>query len=157
MSSSTSLLGEFECRIDEKNRIIFPSKLKKQLPPSAEGKFTIINGIDPCLDMYPQNEWNLIVEKINKLDLFKIENRVFVHHYYRGLFSTALDSQNRLLLPKSQFSYAGIDKEIILFAYSNRIEVWDKEKYNERFTTKPVDFPQMAERVMGTKQPSELS
>lgn len=157
MSSATSLLGEFECRIDEKNRIIFPSKLKKQLPPSAEGKFTIINGIDPCLDMYPQNEWDIIVETINKLDLFKVENRIFVHHYYKGLFSTALDSQNRLLLPKTQFSYAGIDKDIILFAYANRIEIWDKDQYNERFMTKPVDFPQMAERVMGTKRPSELS
>jgi MraZ protein len=157
MSSATSLLGEFECRIDEKNRIIFPSKLKKQLPPSAEGKFTIINGIDPCLDMYPQNEWDIIVETINKLDLFKVENRIFVHHYYKGLFSTALDSQNRLLLPKTQFSYAGIDKDIILFAYANRIEIWDRDQYNERFMTKPADFPQMAERVMGTKRPSELS
>jgi MraZ protein len=157
MSSSTSLLGEFECRIDEKNRIIFPSKLKKQLPPSAEGKFTIINGIDPCLVIYPQNEWNLIVEKVNKLDFFKTENRVFVHHYYRGLFSTALDSQSRLLLPKSQFPYAEIDKDIILFAYSNCIEVWDKEKYTKMISAQPVDFPQMAERVMGIKQPGELS
>jgi MraZ protein len=155
MSSATSLLGEFECRIDEKNRIIFPSRLKKQLPPSAEGKFTIINGIDPCLEMYPQNEWDLIVERINKLDLFNIENREFVHHYYRGMSSTELDSQNRVLLPKAQFSHAGIDREIILFAFANRIEIWDKETFNKRFSTKPVDFPQMAQRVMGTKQNSE--
>ena len=155
MSSSTSLLGEFECRIDDKSRIIFPSKLKKQLPPSAEGKFTIINGFDPCLVIYPQNEWNLIVEKINKLDFFKKENRVFVHHYYRGLFSTALDSQNRLLLPKPQFAYAGIDKDVILFAYSNCIEVWDKETYYKMISTQPVDFTEMAERVMGRKEPEE--
>jgi MraZ protein len=155
MPSSTSLLGEFECRIDEKSRIIFPSKLKKQLPLSAEGKFTIINGIDSCLVIYPQNEWDLIVEKINKLDFFKAENRIFVHHYYRGLFSTALDSQSRLLLPKSQFPYAGIDKDVILFAYSNCIEVWDKEKYTRMISTQPVDFAEMAERVMGTKQPGE--
>jgi MraZ protein len=157
MSSATNLLGEFECRIDEKNRIIFPSKLKKQSPPSAEGKFTIINGIEPCLVIYPQNEWNLIVEKINRLDFFKTENRVFVHYYYRGLFSTALDSQGRLLLPKAQFTYAGIDKDVILFAYSTCIEIWDKEKYNQMVNTQPFDFAKMAERVMGTKQPNELT
>ena len=152
MSSATSLLGEFECRIDEKNRIIFPSKLKKQLPPAAEGKFTIINGIDKCLEMYPQNEWDLIVEKINKKDFFNIETRKFIRHYYRGMATAELDSQNRILLPKDQFHHAGIDREIILFAYYNRIEIWDKNTFNETYGTKSDDFPELVQRVMGEEK-----
>ena len=155
MPSLTSLLGEFECRIDDKNRIIFPSKLKRQLPLESEGKFTIINGIDSCLDMYPQNEWNLIVEKINNLDQFNFENREFIHYYYFGQYATALDSQSRLLLPKSKLTDAGIDKDIILFACSNRIEIWDKEKYLSRFAIKPDDFAKRVQNALGAKKQNE--
>ena len=152
MSSATSLIGEFECRIDDKNRIILPSKLKKQLPPEADGKFTIIKGPEKCLEMYPQNDWDLIVEKINQKNFNRKENRRFVRLYYRGMTSTELDSQNRILLPKEHFPYAGIDKEIILFAYKNRIEIWDKETFNRDYSEKDDDFPDLIERVLGAEE-----
>lgn len=151
MSPTTNLTGEFECRLDEKGRIIFPSKLKKQISPLADGKFTIINGFDQCLVMYPQNEWEVITGEINKLNFFVEENRVFVRFFYRGLTETVLDGQNRILLPKSQFEYAGIDKDLILCAYSNRIEIWAKEKYTSMMKELPADFAKIAERVMGGK------
>jgi MraZ protein len=152
MFSSTNLIGEFECRIDEKGRIIFPSKLKKQVSPLAEGKFTIINGFDKCLVMYPQNEWEQITAEINKLNFFVEENRTFVRFFYRGLTESVLDSQNRLMLPKTQFDYAGIEKDVILCAYSNRVEVWSKEAYTAMIQEPPADFAKLAERVMGVKQ-----
>jgi len=152
MSTGTNLIGEFECRIDEKGRIIFPSKLKKQISPLAEGKFTIINGFDKCLVIYPQNEWDIITADINKLNFFIEENRIFVRFFYRGLTESVLDSQNRILLPKSQFEYADIEKDVILCAYSNRIEVWAKEKYAVMMKEPPADFARIAERVMGVKQ-----
>ena len=151
MSAGTNLIGEFECRIDEKGRIIFPSKLKKQISALAEGKFTIINGFDKCLVMYPQNDWDIITAEINKLNFFIEENRIFVRFFYRGLTESVLDSQNRILLPKSQFEYAGIEKDVILCAYSNRIEVWAKDKYTAMMTEPPSDLARMAERVMGVK------
>lgn len=151
MNSPTNLIGEFECRIDEKGRIIFPSKLKKQISPSAEGKFTIINGFDKCLVIYPQDEWEMITAEINKLNFFIEENRVFVRFFYRGLTESALDGQSRLMLPRAQFDYAGIEKEVILCAYSNRIEVWAKEAYDSMMKEPPADFAKIAERVMGGK------
>ena len=152
MSTITKLFGQFECKIDDKNRIILPAKLKKQLPPAADGKFTIINGIDKCLEMYPQNEWDVIVDEINTKDLFDIDTREFIHHFYVGNTAAELDSQNRILLPKDQFSYAGIDKEIILFAYKNRIEIWDKTTFNDKYGKKPDNYAELAQRVMGKKQ-----
>jgi MraZ protein len=151
MIPGINLSGEFECKIDEKGRIIFPSKLKKQISPVAEGKFTIIYGLDKCLVMYPQDEWEAITAEINKLNFFIEENRVFARFFYRGLTESVLDSQSRILLPKAHFDYAGIEKEIILFAYSNRIEIWGKEKYNAMMSEPPADFVRMAERVMGDK------
>jgi MraZ protein len=152
MLPGINLSGVFDCRIDEKGRIIFPSKLKKQISPLADGKFTIIYGLDKCLTMYPQDEWEQITAEINKLNFFKEENRVFVTFFYRGLTDLALDSQNRILLPKEHFGYAGIERDVILFAYSNRIDIWAKEKYTAMINEPPVDFSKIAERVMGDKQ-----
>ncbi len=60
-----------------------------------------------------------------------------------------LDNNSRLLFPKRLLEYAGITKELILFAYSNRIEVWDKNTYENLLGNEPDDFAQLAEEVMG--------
>ena len=151
MSPGINLSGVFECRIDEKGRIIFPSKLKKQISPVTEGKFTIIYGLDECLMMFPQDEWENLNAEINKKNFFIKKNRVFVKFFRRGQTETTLDSQNRILLPREHFGYAGIEKDVILFAYSNRIEIWAKNKYNAMMSEPPADFDEMVEEVMGDK------
>ncbi|HOT88404.1 MAG TPA: division/cell wall cluster transcriptional repressor MraZ, partial [Bacteroidales bacterium] len=73
----------------------------------------------------------------------------------RGASESVLDSVNRLLLPKQLIQYAGIDKEIVLFAFSNRIEIWAKDAYEKLQTNEPEDFSSLAEDVMGKKENRE--
>jgi len=143
------MIGEFECRLDEKSRIILPAALKKQISPEAEDKFVINRGFEGCLVLYPHDIWKKTTENINKLNLYIRDNRRFVRFFYNGATELALDSQNRLLLPKSLLGFAGIEKEIILFAYSDRIEVWNKSTYQQLLSKEPEDFAQLAEKVMG--------
>jgi MraZ protein len=154
--SRTNFNGEFECRIDEKGRLIFPSRLKKQLSPLAEGKFYINRGFEKCLVLYPLNEWDLIRSQLQRLNLYVKKNRKFVRYFYRGATELALDSQNRLLLPKTLFSYAGINKDVILCAYSDRIEIWDKPSYEKMMTEEPDDFADLAEEVMGDMESPDI-
>ncbi|MCK9203840.1 MAG: division/cell wall cluster transcriptional repressor MraZ [Bacteroidales bacterium] len=147
--STTNMIGEFECRLDEKSRIILPAALKKQISPEAEDKFVINRGFEGCLVLYPHDIWKKTTENINKLNLYIRDNRRFVRFFYNGATELALDSQNRLLLPKSLLGFAGIEKEIILFAYSDRIEVWNKSTYQQLLSKEPEDFAQLAEKVMG--------
>ncbi len=145
----TNLLGEYECKIDAKGRIMVPASLKKQVPPEAEERFVINRGFEKCLVLYPMNEWRDISEEINKLNLYVKKNRDFVRYFQRGATELHLDGNNRLLLPKNLLGYADISKTIVLFAYSNRIEVWDKEIYINLLTDEPEDFSTLAEDVMG--------
>jgi len=147
--STANLIGEFECRLDDKSRIILPSALKKQISPEAHDKFVMNRGFEGCLVLYPQNVWDETTARMNKLNLFVRENRRFVRAFNNGATPLSLDSQNRLLLPKSLLDYASIDREIILFAYSDRIEVWNKKSYLELVSNEPEDFAQLAEKVMG--------
>ena len=147
--STTNLIGEFECRLDDKSRIILPAVLKKQISPEAHDRFVINRGFEGCLVLYPQNVWEETTARINKLNLFIKDNRQFVRAFNNGATPLSLDSQNRLLLPKPLLGYASIDREIILFAYSDRIEVWNKKTYMELVSNEPGDFAQLAEKVMG--------
>lgn len=145
----TNLIGEFECKIDEKGRLIIPAALKKQLPPEAEDKFVINRGFEKCLVLYPRNEWKIISDEINQLNLYNKKNRDFVRYFFRGATEMALDSNSRILVPKTLLDYATINKEIVLFAYSNRIELWAKETYDTLLSDEPEDFATLAEEVMG--------
>ena len=147
--STTNLIGEFECRLDDKCRIILPSALKKQISTEAHDKFVINRGFEGCLVLYPQNVWDETTARMNKLNLFVKDHRQFVRAFNNGATPLVLDAQNRLLLPKPLLDFAAIDKDIILFAYSDRIEVWNKKTYLALVSNEPEDFAQLAEKVMG--------
>lgn len=144
-----NFIGEFECKIDVKGRILLPAGLKKQLAPEAQEKFVVNRGFEKCLVLYPLNEWTVISTEINQLNLYTKKNRDFVRYFYRGASELSLDNTNRLLFPKQLLEYADIDKDVVLFAYSNRIEVWAKGLYDNLLTDEPEDFSQLAEDVMG--------
>ena len=145
----SNFLGEFDCKLDTKGRMMIPSGLKKQLSPEAQEKFVLNRGFEKCLVLYPFNEWQKISNEINALNLYNKKNRDFVRYFYRGATELTLDNVNRLLLPKRLLDYASIERDAILFAYSNRIEVWSKELYDTLLTDEPENFSQLAEDVMG--------
>jgi MraZ protein len=149
-----SFLGEFECRLDPKYRIVLPSTLKKQLPPEAEGRFVINRGFEKHLVLYPFNEWEIITAELRRLNLYVKNHREFVRYFHRGATELTLDGAGRLLLPRRLLDYAGVREDVILLAYSNRIECWDKELYNQLLDTEPEDFARLAEEIMGNVESS---
>lgn len=150
-----NFIGEFECKIDPKGRIMLPAALKKQISPEAHDKFVVNRGFEKCLVLYPSNEWTSITSDLNQLNLYNKKNREFVRYFYSGATELEMDNTNRLLIPKRLQEYASIDKEIILFAYSNRIEIWDKNNYEQMIAVEPDNFSTLAEEVMGKKDKAE--
>ena len=157
MAQVTNLIGEFECRLDDKSRVILPAGLKKQISPEAQDRFVINRGFENCLVLYPMNEWKSISEEINRLNLYNRKNRDFARYFYRGATELTLDNASRLLLPKSLLSYAGIVRDVVLFAFSNRIEVWARDRYEKLMTDEPADFSLLAEEVMGKREKGDSS
>lgn len=152
-----NLIGEYECRLDAKGRLVLPSGLKKQIPPEADDRFVINRGFEKCLTLYPLNIWRIVSEEVNRLNLYVKINREFVRFFFRGASEIQLDGTNRLLLPKTLLEFAGIDKDAVLFAHGNRIEVWDKKLYEPQWQMDPEVYSELAEKVMGqlTRQASQ--
>jgi MraZ protein len=145
----TNFIGEFECKLDAKGRIMLPSSLRKQLDPAAQESFVMNRGFEKCLVLYPKNDWEYISAEVNKLNQYVKKNREFTRYFYRGATELGLDGTGRILFPKRLLEYAGAEKELVLFAHGNRIEVWDKKAYNNLLTDEPDEFAKLAEEVMG--------
>ena len=145
----TNFIGEFECKLDAKGRLMLPSSLRKQLDPAAQESFVMNRGFEKCLVLYPKSDWKYISEEVNKLNQYVKKNREFTRYFYRGATELGLDGTGRLLFPKRLLEYAGVTKEVVLFAHGNKIEVWDKAVYDGLLDDEPDEFANLAEEVMG--------
>ncbi len=145
----SNLLGEYWCKLDTKGRFVLPAGIKRQLSEQDKDLFVVNRGFEKNLTLYPNSEWKQITNEINSLNLYNKKNREFARYFFRGATELISDSANRLLLPKSLKDYAGIDKEIVLFAYGQRIEIWAKDVYESMLKDEPEDFASLAEEVMG--------
>lgn len=145
----SGLVGEYECKLDAKGRFLFPAGLRKQLDPTANENFMVNKGFENCLSIYPMNEWEKVSSRLSKLNLFKPKNRMFYRLFHQGAKQLTLDKTGRLLIPTALMERVGLKKEIMLTAYNDRIEVWDRSEYFEVLNANMSDFSDLADEVMG--------
>ncbi len=153
-----NLIGTYECKADAKGRVMFSSAFKKQLAPILQEGFVIKRAVfQPCLELYPMQEWNLMMAKINKLNRFKKKNNDFIRRFTAGVKVVELDATGRVLIPKDLCDFAGIEKQVVMSSSVNIVEIWDKNKYEKAIDDASLDFADLAEEVMGNTDEDELS
>jgi MraZ protein len=146
----SQLIGEFDCKLDAKGRLMVPSGLKKQLPAvDAEG-LIIHRGFEKHLTIYAKAEWDKITAELAQLNQYEKKTREFIRYFTRGATELNLDSSGRVLLPKALLEYAGIKNEVVLSCQFSKIEVWDKNTYDTQLDNEPDNFANLAEEVMGS-------
>ncbi len=137
---------------------MFSSALKKQLLPVVTEGFVVKRAVfQPCLELYPMQEWNLMMEKINKLNRFVKKNNDFIRRFTAGVKVVELDASGRLLIPKDLCQFAGVEKQVVLSSAVNIIEIWDKDRYENAIDDAAIDFADLAEEVMGNTDEDEVS
>jgi MraZ protein len=145
-----AIIGTYECKIDAKGRMLLPAPFKKQLAASLQDGFVLKRSVfQPCLELYPMAEWNIMMQKINKLNRFVKKNNDFIRRFTAGVKVIEIDNLGRLLVPKDLTNFAQITKDIVLSSAVNIIEIWDKELYEKAIDDSVVDFADLAEEVMG--------
>ena len=145
-----SIIGTYECKVDAKGRLMIPSALKKQLANSIQDGFVLKRSVfQPCLELYPMTEWNLMMQKINKLNRFVKKNNDFIRRFTAGVKVVEVDDLGRLLIPKDLVVFSHISKDIVLSSAVNIVEIWDKDLYEKSIAGDDIDFADLAEDVMG--------
>jgi transcriptional regulator MraZ len=129
---------------------MLPSALKKQLSSSMQKGFVLKRAVfQSCLELYPMQEWEALMLKVNKLNRFKKKNNDFIRRFTAGVKLIDLDASGRLLVPKDLIAFAGISKEIVVSSAVNIVEIWDKDNYEKAIDDAIIDFADLAEEVMG--------
>jgi MraZ protein len=138
-------MGEYHHNIDNKGRMIIPSKFRDDLGET----FVITRGLDQCLFGYPIHEWNLIEEKLKGLPLTKKDARAFTRFFFSGATESELDKTGRTNIPAPLLQYAKLEKECVVIGVSNRIEIWSKQLWEEYFAQSEDSFAEIAENMIG--------
>ena len=122
------LTGEFNHSIDAKGRLIIPSKLRESLGEH----FVITKGMDGCLFLYPENEWEAFEDKLRTLPLTNKKARDFKRFFLGSAVEGELDKQGRVLISSSLRAYASLDKEVVLAGVLDKVEIWGEDAWEAR-------------------------
>lgn len=146
-------LGEYEATLDSKGRFLLPVGFKKQMQEGEGSQFVMNRGFEKCLSLYPLKSWEPIFKEISDLNDFDPKVREFRRYFLNGATGAELDSAGRLLIPANLKEHAGLEKDIVLVSAVNKIEIWDKSKYQQFFENfSPESFSRLANEVMNPRK-----
>lgn len=137
-------MGEYQHTIDEKGRMIIPSKFRDDLGSS----FVVTRGLDQCLFVYPLSEWEVLEQKLKALPLMKSDARAFTRFFFSGATECELDKQGRVNIPNNLREHAKLDKECVVIGVSNRVEIWSKSMWENYFDQSEESFNEIAEKLV---------
>lgn len=118
-------MSEYNHTIDTKGRLIIPSKFRDQLGD----EFVVTKGMDGCLFVYANEDWNAFEQKLTSLPLINKEARKFARFFLAGAAQVEVDKQGRILLPANLRDFAGLEKDVVLVGVGSRIEIWSRENW----------------------------
>lgn len=140
------LMGEFHHNIDEKNRLVIPSKFRNELGE----KFIVTRGLDNCLFIYSMSEWEKLVEKLKTLPFTQMNARKFSRFFLSGAIDAEFDRSGRVSITSPLIEYAGITKECVIIGVSDRLEIWSKESWDNFLSDNEDTFSDIAENLFTT-------
>ena len=140
------LMGEFHHNIDEKRRIIMPSKLREELGNTI----IITRGLEECLFIYSKEEWSQIVTKLKTLPFTKKDARSFTRVFLSGATETEFDKQGRIKLPLPLTEYATLLKECVIIGVNDRVEIWSKDNWNTIMNKSKEELSDLADHLFET-------
>ena len=136
-------MGEFRHNVDEKGRIIMPARFREELGES----FVITKGLDRCLFVYPQQEWQSLTARLKDLPFTRSDARAFVRFFFSGAAECGCDSQGRTVVPSNLREYGQLDREAVIIGVGNRIEIWSDLAWDEFEESAEENYEETAEKL----------
>ena len=137
------LMGEFHHSIDEKNRLIIPSKFRGDLG----SRVIVTRGLEGCLFVYSEAEWSIIVSQLKTLPFTKKDARAFSRFFLSGAIEAEFDKQGRINIPSPLIGYASITKNCVVIGVNDRLEIWAEDSFNKFMSENEDDLSDIAEHL----------
>jgi MraZ protein len=139
----TLLIGEYEHTLDDKKRISLP----KQFRGAFGKRFVITRGLDNCLYAFSAAGWERIASKLQSLSIADADTRGFSRFMLSGAAEVEIDSVGRILIPDHQKTYAGLKKRVVFTGVSDRVEIWDADRWSAYKAKIDKEAERMAQKL----------
>ncbi|CAM3317764.1 MULTISPECIES: division/cell wall cluster transcriptional repressor MraZ [Saccharibacillus] len=136
-------MGEYRHNIDDKGRLIVPARFREKLGLRC----IVTRGLDQCLFVYSEQEWELLERKLNNLPLMKSDARAFTRFFFSGAAECEWDKQGRANLPANLREYAQLDKECVVIGAGSRVEIWSRDNWDRYYKRSEESFGEIAEKL----------
>jgi MraZ protein len=146
--------GEYHHSLDNKDRVIIPSRFRDIFKENYSEKLFITRGLDQCLFIFTEEEWKTQERKFRGLPFTSADSRRFNRLLFSGAVDITVDRQGRILIPNFLKKYAAITQDVVIIGASDRMEIWAKEKWKEFYDSSVGGFEDVAERLFN-KESSE--
>ncbi len=137
------LIGEYEHTLDEKKRISLPKAFRVPL-----GKRVVMTrGFDNCLFIFSRISWDKIAEKLQSLSFVDTDSRGFNRWMLSGAAEVDVDDVGRILISDTHKDHAGLQKDVVFAGISDRVEIWDAQRWHVYKTRIENDAERMAAKL----------
>lgn len=136
-------IGEYQHTLDNKGRIIIPSKFREGLGY----EFVMTKGLDDCLFVYPKDEWKILEDKLKALPLTNRDARAFIRFFFSGATECILDKQGRVVIPANLREHSKLEKDSVIIGVSTRIEIWSKDQWENYIDDDNLSYDIIAEKM----------
>jgi len=141
--NSNMFIGEFQHNLDVKGRMAVPSKFRQKISGGA----IITRGLDHCLFVFTNKEWEVMAQKLDSLPLVKSDSRAFSRLMLAGAAEVDLDKQGRILIPDYLREYASLKKKVTVTGVNKRFEVWDADSWKQYKSKTESASDEIAEKL----------
>lgn len=136
-------IGIYYHTLEAKGRLAIPAKFRRNLKKGS----VVTRGLDGCLFLFPASVWERLIDKLRQSPLTKREARGFVRLITHEAAEVEFDRQGRTRIPKYLVEYAGIKKSVVVAGTLDRIEIWEKVRYDEYVTKLEEKGEDLAEKL----------
>jgi MraZ protein len=143
--------GRFEHNVDAKGRVSLPAKYRDIMSTNYTDRLVITN-YDSCLIAYPYEEWVTFEENFRQYSIMQEDVEVFMHYFISGASECSIDKLGRILIPPILRKHAGLEREIVFVGMITRIQIWDKQRWEQKFQKAQEAFDQ----IKGKEQLAKL-
>ena len=150
--TDNTFIGEYAYSLDSKGRVNIPAKFRQSLSTDSQNTFVITRGLDPCIWVYPLEQWKEIENNLRNLSSVKNIHRTFVRDTARYASPSTYDKQGRITLTPSLTEYAGLEKDVLIIGMINKIEIWNPNTLKivdqQNLEIEPDAYDDLADKII---------
>jgi MraZ protein len=142
-------IGEYRGKIDDKGRIVIPAKLRKVFFDAQVYSVFLTRGLENCMFLFPEKDWNVQTEKLKSLPFTKIDPRSFTRLFFSGAFQSRIDRQGRIGLPQNLIIHAQLKEDFVIIGAGDRLEIWAADTWDKYYSEAMNSYGKTAETLLG--------